>query len=158
MYLAPGDQWPLHSRPLARAALEEARAAGWWFRPSEGHTFGRLRCMPPEQDREKDACKVPVYSTSGPRDGSETARAIRDAVRKCGHDRDNQTSEQVDPEAAARLAAGALVIVARLIDATRALLRKDRALKEADELLEARARTVGRWRAGGRGRRRPVQA
>jgi len=37
--------WPRHGRPQAAAALEEARLAGWWFRPSDGHSFGR----PPEE-------------------------------------------------------------------------------------------------------------
>lgn len=136
MYLAPRDQWPRHSRPLARAALEQARSQGWWFRPSEGHAFGRLRCRPPEQDPGNDACKVPVYSTSGPEDGSETARAILDALRKCPHDQGSQDCEAPTPEAAARIAAGALAITARLIEAAQALLRKDQVLTEADDLLE----------------------
>lgn len=137
MYLAPGDQWPRHSRPQARAALEEARAAGWWFRPSAGHTFGRLRCTPPDQDPGNDACKVPVYSTSGPEDGSETSRAIRDALRKCPHHRGGQVPEALTPDSAARLAAGALTLTARLIEAAQALLRKNQALTEADGVVEA---------------------
>jgi hypothetical protein len=93
--------------------------------------------MPPEQDPDNEACKVPVYSTSGPEDGSETARAIRDALRKCPHDRNSQGSEPLTPESAARLAAGALAVTARLIEAAQALLRKDEALNEADDLLDA---------------------
>lgn len=137
MFLAPRDKWPRHPRPLARAALEEARASGWWFRPSEGHNFGRLRCIPPEQDPGHVACAVPIFSTSGPADGSETARAIRDAVRKCGHHRDDLARVLRDPESAARLAAGALAVVARLIDAATALLNNERALAEAGDIIDA---------------------
>lgn len=93
--------------------------------------------MPPEQDPGNDACKVPVFSTSGPEDGSETARAIRDALRKCPHDRGDQVPEALTPESAARLPAGALALTARLIEAAQALLRKDQAFNEAEDLLEA---------------------
>ncbi len=93
--------------------------------------------MPPEQDPGNDACKVPVYSTSGPEDGSETARAILDALRKCPHDRGEQGSDALAPERAGRLAAGALALTARLIEAAQALLRKDQVLNEAEDLLDA---------------------
>lgn len=98
--------------------------------------------MPPEQDPNNDACKVPVYSTSGPEDGSETARAIRDALRRCGHDRDDQPHESPHPESASRRAAGALALVARLIDAAEALLGKERALAEAGEVIDTALRRM----------------
>lgn len=98
--------------------------------------------MPPEQDPNNDACKVPVYSTSGPEDGSETARAILDALRKCGHGRDDHAQQPPDPESASRLAAGALALVARLIDAAEALLGKERALAEAGEVIETALRRM----------------
>lgn len=103
--------------------------------------------MLPEQDPKNDACKVPVYSTSGPEDGSETARAIRDALRKCGHDRDANQQATPDPESASRLAAGALALVARLIDAAGALLAKERALAEAGEVIETALRRMDDDRA-----------
>jgi len=96
--------------------------------------------MPPEQDPDNDACKVPVYSTSGPGDGSETARAIRDAVRKCAHHRDDHGQETLDPETAARRAAGELAVVARLIEAADALLGMERALNEAESVIETALR------------------
>jgi hypothetical protein len=136
MYLGPTDRWPAHSRPQARAALEEARAAGWWFRPSGGHTFGRLRCVPPERDLEQEACVVPVYSTSGTADGSDTARVIRDAVRKCPHERDFGTDGGAHPEGAARLAAGKLAQIAGLVEAAEGLLAKEAADREADDVIE----------------------
>ncbi|MGI8809957.1 MAG: hypothetical protein ACR2KK_19365 [Acidimicrobiales bacterium] len=80
---------------------------------------------------------MPIFSTSGPADGSETARAIRDAVRKCGHHRDDLARVLRDPESAARLAAGALAVVARLIDAATALLNNERALAEAGDIIDA---------------------
>lgn len=81
-HLGPGEAWPTHSRPEARDALEEAAAAGWHLRPSTGHTFGRLTCPHLGQP---GACIVVVYSTAGPADGSETAKVIRRALRRCPH-------------------------------------------------------------------------
>lgn len=71
-----------HGRPLARAALSEAAAAGWHLRKSDGHPFGVIRCPAIGQP---GACRVLVHSTSGPADGSETAKAIRKALRSCPH-------------------------------------------------------------------------
>lgn len=95
--------------------------AGWWFRPSSGHAFGRLRCMPPDQDPDNAACKIPVWSSSGPADGSETARAIRDAVRKCPHEHPSSVVG-AEPEHAARMAGGRLSALSRLISAARDLV------------------------------------
>lgn len=139
MYLEPTAIWPRHSRPEARAALEGARAAGWWFRPSQGHIFGLLRCMPPERDPTGAACKVPIFSTSGAKDGSNTAQAIRDAVRRCPHDRDQLDAEEPNPEVAARLAGGKLAEIARLVDAAEGLVQKDRALQAASEMIDRAA-------------------
>lgn len=133
MHLGPIDKWPTHSRPLARAALQEARATGWWFRPSSGHAFGRLRCSAPG---EGEACVVPIYSTSGPEDGSETARAIQDAIRKCPHGRREAPQDQMGAEGAAQLASGRLAQVARLIDAAGRLLGKEDALRRAEQLID----------------------
>jgi hypothetical protein len=136
MYLGPDDRWPRHSRPRARAALEVARSAGWWFRPAEGHTFGRLRCLPPGRDADRQACIVPVYSTSGADDGSDTARVIHDAVRKCPHDRDPERDDGPDPETAARIAAGTLAQLGALVEAAEALLTTEVAVREANEAID----------------------
>lgn len=135
MYLSPSDKWPAHPRPMARAALEEARSAGWWFEPSDGHSFGRLRCAPPSQASGDESCKVPIWSTSGAADGSDTARVIEDALRKCPHE--HAPPSATDPEAAARLAAGAQAHAARLIEAAAELLNKQRAIDQAEAILEA---------------------
>lgn len=142
MYLSPIQHWPKHPRPQARAALEEARAAGWSFRPSAGHTFGRLRCLPPERDPESEACKVPLYSTSGSADGSDTARVIRDAVRKCPHDRGPQAENEPSPEVAARLAAGQLAQIQALVEAMESLLAKEEALRDANNVIEGALRRL----------------
>lgn len=142
MYLGPADRWPAHPRAEARTALEEARATGWWFRPSEGHTFGRLRCAPPESAPTQDACIVPVYSTSGAEDGSDTARVIRDALRKCPHERNPGTQVEQDPESVARLAAGKLAQIAALIEAAEALRAKEAADRAAHEAIEEALRQL----------------
>jgi hypothetical protein len=136
MFLGPHDRWPRHSRPQARAALEEAREAGWWLRPSDGHNFGRLRCMPTDLDPYNEACKVPIFSTSGAEDGSDTARVIRDALRRCTHTRRHSKGESVDPESAAHCVGGELADVERLIDAADALYAKERALEEAGRIVD----------------------
>jgi hypothetical protein len=141
MYLRPADPWPRHSRPQAGAALEAARAAGWWFKPSGGHTFGRLRCLPPEHAAGSDACKVPIYSTSGAADGSDTARVIRDALRKCPHDRSPVAAEP-DPEASGRLASGKLAKIAALIDAAESLVAERSARREANEVIDGALRQL----------------
>ncbi len=137
MYRGKDESWPQHSRPEARRALEEARQAGWWFRPSSGHTFGRLRCLHPEQHLDAEACVVPIYSTSGSEDGSETARVVRDAVRKCAHERHPPPEPDLDPEGAAHLATGTLSQVEALAEAGEGLLDKAVALSEAGAVLEA---------------------
>lgn len=142
-YLDSGQSWPRHPRPQARAALEEARAAGWWFKPSgKGHAFGRLRCLHPESDSENDACKVAVYSTSGTEDGSDTARVVRDALRKCSHERSPATGVTTDCETAARLGSGVLAQVVPLLAAGEGLLANQRALAAADDLVEMALRRL----------------
>ncbi len=147
-HLSPADAWPRHQRPQAAAALEEARLAGWWFRPSDGHIFGRLRCRPPAPGgmTDDDACKVPIFSTSGPADGSETARVIREAVRKCSHSRTQASPRSRD--SAALLAGGRLDELSRLAVAATALLyaadatqQADIALDDAVQALEEHSRT-----------------
>jgi hypothetical protein len=93
--------------------------------------------MRPEDDPHNEACKVPVYSTSGAVDGSDTARVIRDALRKCPHERDADGEDSPAPDSAARLAGGTLADVARLIDAADSLLAKEVALREVGEIIEA---------------------
>ena len=89
-YLGPDETWPKHSRKLARAALREAADASWHLKKSDGHIFGTIRCPAVDQDA---ACRKPVYSTSGPADGSETAKKIREALRKCPHQPVDRTDD-----------------------------------------------------------------
>jgi hypothetical protein len=79
---------------------------------------------------------VPIWSTAGADDGSDTARVIRDAVRKCQHDRSQMAAFSPDPEAAARLAGGKLAEIAGLTEAAEALLAENRATQEAQEAVE----------------------
>lgn len=74
--------------------MTEAKAAGWSFRKASGHSFGTIRC--PAGD---DACRAVVWSSSGAEDGSDTAKAIRRALRACGHGAaDGSTSDAVVDE------------------------------------------------------------
>ncbi len=123
---------------MAAAALEEARANGWWFKPAarSGHAFGRLRCSHPGS-RPENACTVAVYSTSGPADGSETARNIREALRKCPHDPPSRA--QQEPEGLVRVLGGRLAVAARLLDSAEALveaLEQDTEAQRVWETLE----------------------
>jgi hypothetical protein len=138
MFLGPTDRWPTHSRPLARAALEEARAAGWYFGPStRGHSFGRLRCLLPEDDLDGDACWVAVFSTSGSADGSDTARVIHDAMRKCRHQITTTAKARFDsPEAAASLAWGKAVRLDQLLEAADGLIEQAAFENAASEIME----------------------
>ncbi len=93
-FLGKSETWPTHSRPLAREALRQAQKAGWLFRPSEGHTFGTLKCG--EAD---GACRAVIYSTSGAADGSTTAKHIKQTMRRCPHGgKDSATTETDEHE------------------------------------------------------------
>lgn len=81
-YLSPNEPWPSHPRPEARAALKEAAAAGWYFRKLSNHAFGMIKCA---AMGDPGACSLQVFSTSGPFDGSETAKVIRRKLRACPH-------------------------------------------------------------------------
>jgi hypothetical protein len=134
-YLAPTDSWPRHPRPAARVALSEARAKGWWLEPVAGHAFGRLRCAPPGGDSPSDACVMLVWSTSGPRDGSDTARHILDGLRKCTHDQ--STGPPLGPEDYADRAEVALDRVDAFLDAADNFHAMRLADEEADEAISA---------------------
>ena len=90
-WLGPGDHWPAHPRPQAQQALKRARKAGFHLRPSKDHTFGFLGCGC--KDDPVQECRESVLKTSGPKDGSVTARYIDDLVRKCPHDRVAQEAD-----------------------------------------------------------------
>lgn len=68
---------PRHPSKEVEAAVAEAEARGWTFRPL-GH-WGRLFC--PQADR--DGCQVGVNGT--PRDPEAHARQIRRAIDRCPH-------------------------------------------------------------------------
>jgi len=141
----PNEPWDQHSRPLARAALNSARKAGWWLKKSSGgaKVWGVITCgnpaLPPAE-----RCSTSVLSTSGSPDGSGTAQHIHNLVRCCTHER--TPHGEVD----ALVAAEALVAAARLcleaanslIDASAHrdlvedyLVQSEAAAREADELL-----------------------
>ncbi len=127
-WLGPGDSWTKHPRPQARTSLREAALAGWSFRKLTGHSFGMLRC-----GDGPGCCRVLVYSTSGPADGSETAREIRKALRSCTH-HDAEIAgnidgdDHADDEIEARVAA--------LVRAIRALDARDEELAAGEQALD----------------------
>lgn len=134
-YLGPRDTWPTHSRPEARDALAEAARAGWSFRKSAGHAFGRIAC--PAQGTP-EACMVVIFSTSGPADGSETAKAIRRGLRKCPHHAEPDAAESAEEEvlseaAIVRRVEHLLEVVDGLEERARADERRDDALARGDD-------------------------
>lgn len=85
-WLAPGDEWPTHSR--AAAGIRALRANGWWLRPSTGGTgkvYGSIRCQPPDGLRrgEGKSCQETIYKTAG--GDSATDAFIQDWIRSCPH-------------------------------------------------------------------------
>lgn len=127
-WLGPNEKWPEHSRPLARDAVARAKRSGWWLRPAS-HAFGRLRCAHPE-DLPSGACAVTILSTSGPADGSATAREILKVLDACPH----RTSERGAPDAedAARQARQLLAQLQRIASAADRLLAWSVERKRAD--------------------------
>jgi hypothetical protein len=143
----PDERWDQHSRPRARAALNDARKQGWWLKKSTGRAkvWGIITCRDPELPVE-ERCSTNILSTSGSDDGSETAEYINGFVGKCTHDR--------TPMAVADALADAeelLATAGRCLNAARALIdaqahrdlvedyleQSDAAAKEADDLIEA---------------------
>ena len=68
---------PRHPNKEVEAAVAEAEALGWSWRP-QGH-WGRIYC--PHADR--DGCRTGVNGT--PRDGDVHAKQIRRIVCRCPH-------------------------------------------------------------------------
>ena len=101
--------------------------------------------MPPERDPHGTACKVMVLSTSGAADGSDTARVIRDAVRKCPHDL-TPPVQPPTPETAARQALGKLAQTAALLEAAERLVAAHNSAEEAGALLEDAVRRLDQGR------------
>ena len=142
----PDEPWDQHSRPRARAALNDARRAGWWLKKSGGSAkaWGVITCSDPDLPLS-ERCSTSILSTSGSRDGSETAAYINNFVRSCTHDRTNM--REVDALAEAeRLVASA----SRCLDAAQSLIdvrahrdlvedylaRSEAAANAADDLLD----------------------
>lgn len=131
-FLGHRETWPTHSRPLAREALRHAQKAGWLFRPSEGHTFGTLKCS--EAD---GACRVVVYSTSGAADGSTTAKHIKQTMRRCPHARPGSTETDSNDERSETTSAEMEWQVRRLIEAVDGLDLRALATERALAAIEA---------------------
>jgi hypothetical protein len=87
-----------------------------------------------------------VLSTSGSADGSDTARFIRDAIRKCPHDLSPPT-QTLTPEAAAHQASGKLAQVAALVEAAERLITAHATAEEAGVLLADALRGLDQGRA-----------
>lgn len=143
----PDESWSQHSRPRARAALNEARKQGWWLKKATGRAkvWGVITCANPELPGEK-RCSTNILSTSGSDDGSETAAYINAFVGKCTHERRPSSVDDAFTDAEELVA-----VAGRCLDAARALIeaeghrevvedylaQSDAAAKEADDLIEA---------------------
>lgn len=125
-WLGPEDSWPRHGRPLARVAIAEAKRLGWSLRPG-GH-FGRLRCP-------ARVCAVSLFSSSGPEDGSETARAVYRVLHPCPHGVP-PSGEVTDAPAAESDARRRLAQLTRIADAADALATQALEDLRARRLLE----------------------
>lgn len=151
--LPPGTSWPDHPRPEARAALNDARAAGWRFRKAgtSGHAFGQIRCPHPD---DATCCKVIVFSTSRSADGSATAKHIRQKLRRCPHDTpdpiDDDELRHLDDVEIARRADRLTEAIGSLRRRAGAEAERDAALEADDEVAfdAADARMVGQDVAG----------
>ena len=113
----PDEPWDQHSRPRARTAVNDARRAGWWLKKSSASAkvWGVLTCGDPDLP-PSERCSTSILSTSGSRDGSETAEYINNFVSSCTHDR--IPTGEVDALAAAeKLVAAA----SRCLDAAHSL-------------------------------------
>lgn len=106
---------------------------GWSFRKSSGHTFGTLKCC---DLGSPGACKVVVNSTSGPADGSETAKEIRRGLRACPHTQGDAEAADI-PEPAKNHDSDEVLTarVERLIVAVRSLDERQTRAAEVDQAI-----------------------
>jgi hypothetical protein len=88
-WLGPRDAWPAHSRPLAQRALKRLRVDGWYLKRAKAGAkgWGTVTCADPTLYGPDMRCTTFVSSTSGPADGSETAKTLEALNQKCPHDR-----------------------------------------------------------------------
>lgn len=143
-WLSPHDAWPAHPDKEAQKALRDAKDAGWWFKPSQGHVFGTLTCTEPEgmvRQHSDQVCTAKVYSTAG-RSGA-TANHIRDQIRTCRHGAsEGPATAPLGREAEVwrlREAQRHLDAAERLLDACDALIARHGHQARAEELLQAAA-------------------
>jgi hypothetical protein len=141
----PNEPWDQHSRPRARAALNDARKAGWWLKKSSASAkaWGVITCGDPDLPLN-ERCSTSILSTSGTRDGSATAEYINDFVGSCPHDRaaTSEVDALADAEKLVAAADWCLDAARSLIDAQvhRDLVedyleQSEVAANEADDLL-----------------------
>jgi hypothetical protein len=90
-WLSSSEPWPTHTHPEWRRTFEQARSAGWWFKPLTGHGFGILACSP--SDGRADTCAIAVFSTG--RGAENVARQTRGKIVSCTHAA--RTDEQASP-------------------------------------------------------------
>lgn len=128
-WLGPRDTWPEHSRPLARRALKKMRADGWFLKKSSGgaKVWGVVTCADPSLYGPDVRCSTIVLSTSGPADGSETAKSLDALRQKCTHD-------HPVPGAAAPGSAANPDDLAALDEAAVLIERAERAVASAERL------------------------
>lgn len=136
-WLSPTDPWDRHSRPLAQRALRDARATGWWLKKSAGRAkaWGVITCGDPALP-SRERCSASVLSTSGPADGSATAKAIDAIVRQCPHQRRPSDDAIAKAGKCLELAEKCLVVVDALLvaDGHRDLLEDylNQSIEESD--------------------------
>lgn len=142
-WISPGQQWPVHPDPDARKALDAARRAAWWFKPSarSGHIFGTLTCTEPGGDRLGDGnCAHRVFSTAG--GSGETAKVIRRWLDQCPHRFEADSRERAStPARAGRIDAAhqRMDNAESLLDAADRLAQAVSHHERMDELVEAAA-------------------
>ncbi|MEV0731297.1 hypothetical protein [Polymorphospora sp. NPDC050346] len=124
LWYGPDDQWPRHDHPSFRNAFRVARKAGWHFRGTLGHGFGRAYCG--RVDRGGEVCKVIVNST--PKDPESRVKDLLRAVRDCPHRYAGQTSQL-------GLAGRLLDDADRLLDAAERMVAADLAARRAGDRL-----------------------
>jgi hypothetical protein len=127
-WLSSSEPWPTHTHPEWRQTLDQARSAGWWFKPLTGHGFGILGCSP--SDGRADVCTIPVFSTG--RGPEHVARQTRTKVLVCPHG----VREADQPGASLERAEAFLTGAERLLRAARACFASIDRQEKAPALLD----------------------
>jgi len=128
-WIGPDAPWPAHSKNFWDEPLAKAKAARWWVRKFDAHSWGKVVCRREPSD---DRCELVIFSTG--RGGESVAKELAKKVDRCPHRAASPPNLTAGQRAVIR-AGEHLGKAERLILAVRRLREAGQAEERAQELL-----------------------